>query len=310
MFITFYKFYATGIVQTSQFVCWDNVSKGYPMRVPYFCDEGVKENRKIILSMVFEKYRAFERGMSAGGSVNTSSSGGGGTSAAGGGGTSAAGGGGTSAAGGGGTTAAGGQTSTSGTATTSSGGGSYYKSEQKTSQVQQWQNQNLNVVGIGTGEPKGSDFNKHTHIILSGLLNHNHSTDIVVDIPNHTHSTQAHSHQIGSHTHNISAHTHTISAHTHTIPDHTHNISDHTHTIDTTHNHNLEYGIFEQDSRCSNVKVYVNNVLVNTNAPINSDVQLDITKHIRIGQKNDIRIETETNGRISCNLFTKSFVAF
>lgn len=299
-----------GIVQTSQFVCWDNVSKGYPMRVPYFCDEGVKENRKIILSMVFEKYRAFERGMSAGGSVNTSSSGGGGTSAAGGGGTSASGGGGTSASGGGGTTASGGQTSTSGTATTSSGGGSYYKSEQKTSQVQQWQNQNLNVVGIGTGEPKGSDFNKHTHIILSGLLNHSHSTDIVVDIPNHTHSTQAHSHQIGSHTHNISAHTHTISPHTHTIPDHTHNISDHTHTIDTTHNHNLEYGIFEQDSRCSNVKVYVNNVLVNTNAPINSDVQLDITKHIRIGQKNDIRIETETNGRISCNLFTKSFVAF
>ena len=280
------------------------------MRVPYFCDEGVKENRKIILSMVFEKYRAFERGMSAGGSISTSSAGGGGTSAAGGGGTSAAGGGGTSAAGGGGTTAAGGQTSTSGTATTSSGGGSYYKSEQKTSQVQQWQNQNLHVIGIGTGEPKGNDFNKHHHIILTGLLNHNHSTDIVVDIPNHTHSTQAHAHQIGSHTHNISAHTHTISAHTHTIPDHTHTIPDHTHTIDTTHNHNLEYGIFEQESRCSNVKVYVNNVLVNTNAPINSDVQLDITKHIRIGQKNDIRIETETNGRISCNLFTKSFVAF
>ena len=58
------------------------------------------------------------------------------------------------------------------------------------------------------------------------------------------------------------------------------------------------------------MRVYVNNVLVNDQAPINSDVDLDITQHIRIGQRNDIRIETETNGRITCNLFTKSFVAF
>ena len=89
-----------------------------------------------------------------------------------------------------------------------------------------------------------------------------------------------------------------------------HQISDHTHTIDTTHTHDLDYAIFEQQSKCSNVRVYVNNVLVNTDAVINSDVDLDITKHIKIGQRNDIRIETDSNGRITCNLFTKSFVAF
>jgi hypothetical protein len=56
------------------------------------------------------------------------------------------------------------------------------------------------------------------------------------------------------------------------------------------------------------VKVYVNNVLVGQN--INSDTELNITEKIKIGQRNDIRIETETNGRITCNLFTKSFAAF
>ena len=96
--------------------------------------------------------------------------------------------------------------------------------------------------------------------------------------------------------------------HTHQIPDHTHQIPDHSHQIDTTHEHALKYGIFEEPSKCSNVKVYINNTLFAEN--INSDKELNITEKIKIGQRNDIRIETETNGRITCNLFTKSFAAF
>ncbi len=285
-----------GIVQTSQFVCWDNVSKGYPMRIPYFCDDGVKENRRIILSMVFEKYRAFERGMSAGGSLSTSSSGGGGTSASGGGGTSAA--------GGGGTSASGGATTVSGGGTTSQSAGSHYSDVTQTSQPQNW----LGYPPQGhfqtslSHEYNVDQIQDHYHTFDATLLDHTHSVRVLVNVPNHSHTVPNHSHNIGAHTHNISDHTHTI-------PAHTHNISNHTHTVDTTHNHNLEYAIFEQQSMCSNVKVYVNNVLVNS-APINSDVDLDITKNIRIGQRNDIRIETDTNGRITCNLFTKSFVAF
>lgn len=299
-----------GIVQTSQFVCWDNVSPGFPMRIPYFCDDGVKENRRIILSMVFEKYRAFERGMTAGGDVKTSASGGGGTSSAGGGGTSAAGGGGTSAAGGGGTSSAGGTTSTNYGGMTTSGGGGTHRHlvaqhnpgypiggfSLKPYQMAQ------NLGGTGTIGVAFQTFDGQG-AVPHGLFTYGAEGY-------HTHNIDSHTHSIGTHTHSMANHTHQLFDHVHVIQPHTHYIGDHTHIIDTTHKHELEYAIFEQQSKCSNVRVYVNNVLVNGAAGINSDVDLDITKYIRIGQRNDIRIETDSNGRINCNLFTKSFVAF
>lgn len=288
-----------GIVQTSQFVCWDNVSSGYPMRIPYFCDDGVKENRRIILSMVFEKYRAFERGMTSGGSLNTSSSGGGGTSSAGGGGITG-GGGSTSMAGGATTSSSAGNANIS---TTSASGGSVNKVlSNAAGQISLAEQMRMTTV------PLNSDnvalYRDHYHGLQPEFFLHRHNVNIVID--SHAHSVSV---NVPSHQHSVPAHSHTIGAHTHTIPSHTHTIPNHNHTIDTAHRHDLEYGIFEQVSMCSNVRVYVNNVLVN-GSPINSDVDLDITKHIKVGKRNDIRIETDSNGRISCNLFTKSFVAF
>ena len=284
-----------GIVQTSQFVCWDNVSPNYPMRIPYFCDSGVKQNRKIVLSMVFEKYRAFEKGTASGGKIQSS--------AAGGGGTSAAGGGGTSAAGGGGTSAAGGSTTVSGGGTTSKSGGSYSSTSEYTSEGINWTgfiDGKINTEAeINVNSPAFGKY--HYHEIDPREIKHNHKVEVSIKIPGHTHDVPSHSHNIGSHTHSLPDHTHQI-------PDHTHQIPDHSHQIDTTHEHALKYGIFEEPSKCSNVKVYINNTVFAEN--INSDTELNITEKIKIGQRNDIRIETETNGRITCNLFTKSFAAF
>lgn len=287
-----------GIVQTSQFVCWDNVSKGYPMRVPYFCDEGVKENRKIILSMVFEKYRAFEKGMEYTGKITSSSSGGGGITG---------GAGKTMISGGATTSKAGGKTTTSHDGVTSFFGGKYNDQKVQSSKNQQYWNGEPPGGSFGTGlDIEHNDPNptgRHSHLISASQFSHYHDVAISINIPEHQHT-------IPGHVHNIDVHYHEIPGHTHDLEEHHHEIPEHIHTIDMRHKHELLYGIFEEQSKCSNVRVYVNNVLVNSAAAINSDVDLDITKYIRIGQRNDIRIETDSNGRISCNLFTKSFVAF
>jgi hypothetical protein len=287
-----------GIVQTSQFVCWDNVSPNFPMRIPYFCDAGVVENRKIVLSMVFEKYRAFERGMTSGGQLQSTPSGGGGTTPAGGGGTSEAGG--TTSFSGGGTTSRtdGGRTVQS---TSADGGGATVGHTILASNIT-GNPQYQETIDLGPSNDV-ADYGRHYHRVSHQFYVHGHNVD--VRIPSHRHSVTV---SVPSHTHEIPDHTHNIAQHRHTLPDHTHTIPNHTHTLDTTHSHQLEYGIFEQESNCSNVRVYVNNVLAGQN--INSNVDLDITQHIRINQRNDIRIETQTNGRITCNLFTKSFVAF
>ena len=251
-----------GIIQTSQFLCWDNLSPSYPMRIPYVCDEGVVSNKKILMSLVFEKYRAFERGMSSGGTTTTSSSGGGGTSGSGGGQTSSSGGGGTSSYEGG------------FNLEVFTGHGSF---DNKLATIQ--------MAYYPTDYYINGDINAHGHTLDTDQIRHSHS----VIIKNENHS-------------------HLVNNHTHQTYDHTHQISAHTHTLDTTHNHQLEYSIHEQNSMCSNVKIYVNDVLVQSG--INQNKQVDITSYINKNTTNNIRIETDTNGRITCNIFTKAFVSF
>lgn len=251
-----------GIIQTSQFIAWDNTSPNYPMRIPYVCDEGVVSNKKILMTLIFEKYRAFERGMSSGGTLSTSSSGGGGTSGSG-----------------------GGQTSSSGGYGTSSYAGAY----------------NLEVfTGSGTFD------NQYATIQMSY-----YPDDYYIDGSTHAHGHTLNTNQV-RHTHQVivksDSHAHVVYDHTHQVYNHTHQVYDHTHTINTTHSHNLEYAIHEQNSYCSNVKVYVNNVLVKSG--INQSTQVDITSYIQVNSTNDIRIETDSNGRITCNIFTKAFVGF
>lgn len=39
-------------------------------------------------------------------------------------------------------------------------------------------------------------------------------------------------------------------------------------------------------------------------------IMKDITAHIKTGQKNDIRIESDTNGRLTANFYSKCFVGW
>ena len=102
-----------------------------------------------------------------------------------------------------------------------------------------------------------------------------------------------------SHQHNVNI---SIPSHHH---DYTLSIADHSHSfkINNTHNHKLEYGIYE-DSEPSNVAVYVNDELVVDG--IMSSSTIDITSHIKINQVNMIKITSDSKGRIISNIACKS----
>lgn len=233
-----------GIISQNQFVAWDNVSSGFPMRIPYVVDEGVVSCKRVLLTLILEKYRAFERGVQAGGTVSSTESGGGST------------------------------------ATSSSGGGDYISSTMDGDvSVTSDSREGLNAF---TGIPEdslGTD-NWGNHIHRLWISEHSHSV------------------QVPSHSHNL-----TISAHTHGL-----DIPNHQHSINLNHTHSTDFAIYEEDSLPTNVKVYVNNVLVQDG--INTNAQVDITNKIILNSTNNIRIESDTNGRITCNLFAKTFVAF
>ena len=65
-----------GIVSHNQLIFADNVSLGYPLNIPLFVDSGVFEIRKCRLMFKIGKFRAYEKGISAGGSEVTSGGGG------------------------------------------------------------------------------------------------------------------------------------------------------------------------------------------------------------------------------------------
>ena len=99
-------------------------------------------------------------------------------------------------------------------------------------------------------------------------------------------------------------HQHTISVNTY----HTHEISQeaHTHTIPS-HSHDLQYGIYEA-SKPTGVIVYVNGKVVERG--INQDKEIDVTRFMELNKVNEIKITSETNGRIVCNVFSKTFVGY
>lgn len=133
--------------------------------------------------------------------------------------------------------------------------------------------------------------NKHGHIIdTSNQLSHTHEVYIRNEGHSHSFSTPDHSHSFST-------------------PDHSHNMQ-HTHNVSMEiagHSHEPIYQIFEQDSTCSNVQVYVNDVLVQKN--INGDCEIDITEYLKIGILNNIYITTATNGRINALVALQSFNA-
>ena len=108
------------------------------------------------------------------------------------------------------------------------------------------------------------------------LISHTHEVDVTVTVPNHSHSYSL-------------------------------NIPNHEHRLDTTHSHKLSYGIYE-DSKPTNVAVYVNgNLVVNG---VNDDREIDVTRFMQLNKVNEIKITSATNGRIVCNVFSKTFVGY
>ena len=211
----------------------------HPMYCYYQVDEGVFEIRKVKLFLKLEKYRAFEKGMASGGSVQTTVCGGG---------------------------------------STSGDGGRYSDTVGSTSAVvQDW----------GGALVDGQYF----------------LTNAEIPITDDTTGIQYHYHTIGEswfrHSHSVSV---SIS-----IPDHFHTTPNHTHNLDTTHSHNLSYGIYE-DSKPTNVAVYVNGNLVVSG--INNDREIDVTSFMQLNKTNEIKITSATNGRIVCNVFSKTFVGY
>ena len=231
-----------GIISSSQFVVWDNISKDFPMKIPYKSDEGVFSNKKIIMSLYFDKYRAFERGMTSGGTKQTSSNGG-----------------------------------AFSIETTSGGGGYYNKTLTPSTDAEVWWTPSTDMTVPIMKSLVGDDKSKWYWWLDLDYLKHYHDVTTTIEIPEHYHSVaiskEAHSHE-----------------------------------IDTTHNHGLEYAIHEQDSICSNVKIFINDNLVRQD--INGNADVDITEHIIIGQTNNIRIESETNGRLTVNFHSKCFVGW
>ena len=124
------------------------------------------------------------------------------------------------------------------------------------------------------------------------LLNHDH----VFSIPSHSHDFSV----------EIS-----LDAHTHELPSHSHYINPHSHQINFnwTHTHEQIYGIWEGNTIASNVGVYVNGTLVRSglNGTIN---EIEIKNYVKIGQWNEIKFTSATDGSIAFDLFMKSFNLF
>ena len=66
-----------GILNTSQQFIVENLSKGYDLNIPFVVDEGVTSLSKVQLTLLFDKYRGYTRGSSAGGGTTATSEGGG-----------------------------------------------------------------------------------------------------------------------------------------------------------------------------------------------------------------------------------------
>lgn len=69
-----------GILNTSQSQSTENISSGYDFEIPYIVDGGVNSLKKVLVTLMFSKYRGYTRGSSAGGATIATSSGGGGFS--------------------------------------------------------------------------------------------------------------------------------------------------------------------------------------------------------------------------------------
>lgn len=270
----------------------ENIDAEHPFQLPVWLSPDILNVNRVRLHIDSQKYRAYEKGMAAGGSTTVTSSSGGGTTltSSSGGGTTA-----TSSSGGGQekTSSSGGST----TVTSSSGGSTTVTSG---SSLQ------LGVYNAYREQTEMAEGHTHyytdTAIDLGTFNNHTHS----VSIGSHTHSVT-----IGSHTHSVTIDPHT---HTVTIPDHTHTVTidPHTHTVTIPdHVHALQYGIFE-DTYPQNVYVKVNGQIVA--GPLGTDgnafnADIDLTPYIGTpGTTYSIEVTSSRNGRVNVWVSIQAFI--
>lgn len=121
----------------------------------------------------------------------------------------------------------------------------------------------------------------------------NYFTDLGGSVTDESGAVVGHNHII-KHTHSINIDTY----HEHRIKQ-----DSHRHTL-SPHNHSLEFGVYE-DTMPSECSVYLNNVLVKSG--INSSCEIDVTKFIQLNKINEIKITSNTNGRIVANVFMSNF---
>lgn len=242
----------------------DNCESSYPAVMKFNIDDDVVHINTIDLDFETAAYRGYTKAVKGGGATVKSTSAGGATTQ-----TSSSGGGSTqtSTSGGGyssGSTSSSGGGYSSGS-TTSTGGGSTQTSTANGSHDHITFKYAYDYTG-GIDEMKSRAYYAQgtTEVIVmqstgksdlktnSRADNHTHN----VNVPNHSHGFNL---QIPAHSHNfnisIPNHSHKVS-----IPNHTHQIKipSHTHSIDLpAHTHPLEWGIYEDSERPSQVDIYV-----------------------------------------------------
>lgn len=220
-----------GIQLKDQIHCVDNVAKNYPILIPFKIDDGVREIRKAIISLYFQKYRAYSKGTSAAGKTVKP--------------------------------------------IILKSGGTYYQKDVKTSSAQ---------------HDKYGGYVQQTIYTMEGepMFDHN-GVEMPLDVTNHRHFGVVN----GEHYHETEIKI---------------NIKEHGHDVEDInieeHEHDIKYDIYE-DSLPSNVSVFVNGVKVKEG--INNDIELDITKYMSLNKMNEVKIYSETRGRLVTNLFCSNF---
>ncbi|MGL5330522.1 MAG: hypothetical protein ACRDD7_14720, partial [Peptostreptococcaceae bacterium] len=96
-------------------------------------------------------------------------------------------------------------------------------------------------------------------------------------------------------------HTHNTDYHYHSTPNHIHA------GIDISHQHEEVYGI-QESTLATNLIITVNGTLVANG--INGIAEIDIAQYLKIGQWNEVQIQSFSNGAVSWAIFTKTFDRF
>ena len=304
--------YAQGATNIDTHDFNDNCDPDHPAVIRFYLPEETVHINKMILSLLVDNFRGYEKAIKGGGATaSTTESGGQSTQTSSSGGASTQ----TSSSGGGvsKSTAAGG----SSTQTSSSGGGVSKSTASGGSSTQTSSTKVFDTWVIDSSVPVGSSpttSNHYHQVTMQGdWFTHSHN----VSIPNHTHSfsTPDHSHTVAipDHTHNVTIpdHTHTVS-----IPNHTHtvNIPAHKHDFSIPdHTHEILYGIFE-GPQATSLTIAVDGQDLPDHSTNQSDVDIlpylskDSEGKIERGVWHEITITPDDLSRITANVVSQFFI--